>query len=274
MTQPGWLLGRSFSCLLLVVVVGRCKRLAGLRLHRGLVNRGGAGDVGVEGGAGGNEVVIDLVGAGGAGADRDAAGIDALLLDQVVLGVDGTLRGQILHDCGLVMPSLASRSCFGGGVAHHNQSCIGRTLRVERDVIEAALGVVVYASRTALVVIELDGAQRLGLRRRRRRCFNVDGGGGGSSLPLIVGHTAGHGNRAGRGSSGGEGGGVTGAAYRTGRSLVAVGQRTVLRADALGGDRRAVARLHRRRIGRAAYCRRLKLLDRELCGAIGRLAGL
>ena len=64
------------------------------------------------------------------------------------------------------------------------------------------------------------------------------------------------------------------AADRSSRRAVAVGQRTVLRAHAVAGDRRRIAGVHRRRVRRAADGRRLKRLHRERRRAIRHLARL
>src|ERR1700759_1671908 len=67
---------------------------AGLNLYRALVDCSGAGYVVIEGCAGGYKVVLHFLVALGSGAYRDTGGINALLLDQVVLRVDGALCSQ------------------------------------------------------------------------------------------------------------------------------------------------------------------------------------
>ena len=64
------------------------------------------------------------------------------------------------------------------------------------------------------------------------------------------------------------------AADRSRRCVVAVGQRTVLRAHRARRNRRALARVHRRWVRRAADRRRIKRLHRERRRAVRHLAGL
>ena len=149
---------------------------SGLWPHAVLVHLGCALHVAVEVGAGRYQVILHLLTGLGTSPNLDAGGIDALLLDQVVLGVDGALCCQ-----------LRTLLLVGCRVANHNSSGIRLTLQVESDVIQAGLGFVVDASRTALVTIEVDRAERLRLGLRRwRRLLDVDRSRRRSRLTLVV----------------------------------------------------------------------------------------
>src|SRR5262249_21622847 len=155
-----------------------------------------------------NQVVLHLLTGFGTSPDLDTGGINALLLDQVVLRVDSALRCH-----------LRTLLLIGCRVANHNSSRIRLTLQVEGYVIQAGLGFVVDASRTALVTIEVDRAERLrlGLRRWWRR-FHVDRAGRRGSLTLVVGD-------------------IRRDSDRTGRSTRGVqGRRSVVSADLTGGS--------------------------------------
>src|SRR5882757_2537445 len=178
------------SSRFLGVMTGMVSRMAGagLRPHAVLVHLGCTLHVAVEGGTGRNQVVLHLLTGFCTSPNLDAGGINALLLDQVVLGVDGALR------CNL-------RTLFlvGCRVANHNSSRIRLTLQVEGYVIQAGLGFVVDASRTALVTIEIDRAERLRLGLRRRwRLLDVDRSRGRGRLTLVIGNIRRDSDRAGR----------------------------------------------------------------------------
>src|SRR6201996_2399962 len=253
----------SGSRLLVTCMVGGAAR-AGLWPHAVLVHLGCTLHIVVEVGASRNQIVLFLLASLAASPNLDTGGIDALLLNQVVLGVDGALRSQLR--------TLFLVCCR---VANHNSSRIRLTLQVEGYVIQAGLGFVVDAARTALVTIEVDRAERLRLGLRRRwRLLDVDAGRSRSRLALVICHVAGHGNATGRRASCVEGRGVVAAVDLASRGRVGVGQRAILRAYALCSDRRAITRLQGGGIGRAADGRRLKLLDLEVRGAIGELSGL
>ncbi len=154
---------RLLSCCLLLVVRGGVAS-AGLWPHTVLVHLGCTLHIGVEVGTGRNQVILHLLTGLGTSPNLDTRGINALLLDQVVLGVDGALRCQ-----------LRTLFLIGCRVANHNSSRIRLTLQVEGYVIQAGLGFVVDACRTALVAIEVDRAERLRLGLRRRwRLLDVD----------------------------------------------------------------------------------------------------
>src|SRR6185437_12763345 len=119
---------------------------SGLRLHRALVHRRGALNIIVEVGPGGNKVVLHLILTGVIRPHRDAAGINALLGYEVVLGVDSPLCGHLLSGH-LVTAVAAAGFRRRSAVAHHNQGRVGRTLQIQRHVIEAALRVIVNAGR-------------------------------------------------------------------------------------------------------------------------------
>src|SRR5579863_9735660 len=125
---------------------------SGLRLHRVLVDRSGAIYVVVEGGAGRYKVVFHFLVALGASPNLDSGRINALLLDQVVLRVDGALCSQRVGLL-LIRSRFADYYCCG----------IGLLLQVQSDIIEASLRLVVDPGRTPLVAIEVDRAKRLGL---------------------------------------------------------------------------------------------------------------
>src|ERR1700749_4072520 len=177
----------SGSRLLVTCMVGGAAR-AGLWPHAVLVHLGCTLHIVVEVGASRNQVVLFLLASLAASPNLDPGGIDALLLNQVVLGVDGALRSQLR--------TLFLACCR---VANHNSSRIRLTLQVEGYVIQAGLGFVVDAARTALVTIEVDRAERLRLGLRRRwRLLDVDRSRRRSRLALVIRHVAGHGDRTGR----------------------------------------------------------------------------
>jgi len=72
--------------------VGRWQGLANLSRHCTLIHGGGADR---ECSAGGNQVIFHTLAFGGTSGHADAGSIDALLLHQVVLAVDGALRSNI-----------------------------------------------------------------------------------------------------------------------------------------------------------------------------------
>src|SRR5579859_1329011 len=182
--------------------MGTSRSCSGLRLHRVLVDRSSAIYVVVEGGAGGHKVVLRFLVTLGTGPNLNSGRIDALLLDQVVLRVDGALCSQRV---GLLL--------CRGRLANHYRRGIGLLLQVESDVIEASLRLVVDPGRTLLIAIEIDRAKRLGLRsRRRRRCFDAHAGGRGRRLTLVILHRASNGDGASRCTGGAQGGGIATAA--------------------------------------------------------------
>jgi len=141
---------------LVVVMVDGVPRL---RLDRVLVDPGGSWDIGIEVGACWNQVVFHLVLAGRAGFDLDAAGVDALIRNQVFLGVDRTLRRQIFSGdfVAVVAPLLLG---YGSSVADEDDGGVGFLLRVEGYVVEAGFGFIVDAGRTMPVSLELGGSER------------------------------------------------------------------------------------------------------------------
>ena len=201
------------------------------------------------------------------------------LLDQVFLGVDGALGGQTLgRGCSpATLTSLRTRLLAACLIADEGELGVRGALQVEGEVIEAGLAFVVDASRTAGIAIEADRAEVLRGRlvlRRRRRCKNRNRGVRGGSLTLVVDDVTGNGNRAWSSTGGGQGGGAGRAADRASRGAIAVGQRTILRADAGGGDGGGVAGVDGGRVRRAGQGWRLKLFDGEVDRAVGHLAGL
>src|SRR6185312_10489772 len=78
------------------------------------------------------------------GIDRDAAGIDALLLDQVVLRVDGPLGSD-----------LGAALLGAGRIAYDSKLRIRRPLQIQCNVIQASLAFVVDTCRTPLVTLEV-----------------------------------------------------------------------------------------------------------------------
>src|SRR5262249_9498048 len=116
--------------------------------------------------------------------------------------------------------------------------------------------------------VQQQGRRRLRRRRRRRR-LHVEACAARSRGPLVVGYSTSDLYRAGRsacrrvcrsGSVSGDG---------AARSLVAVSERAVLRADSLGGNGRRVAWIEVARVRRAADGWWFELLD----GVSGRAAG-
>ena len=97
----------------------------------------------------GIRVVVTVLPSSRTGVDRDTAGIDALLLDQVVLRVDSALQRR------------ASLPCFSvlGSVADERELRIRRALQVQGDIVKASLAFVVDPGRTALVTLEVDRAE-------------------------------------------------------------------------------------------------------------------
>src|SRR5271165_3079229 len=254
------LLGRG-GCFL--TVPGR-RRCSGLRLHRVFVDRSGAGYVAIEGRAGRYKVVLHFLVALGSGAYRDPGRINALLLNQVVLRVDGTLCSQRV---GLLL--------VGSRLANHHNGGIGLLLQVQSDIIQASLRLVVDPSRALLIPIEADRAKRLRLGSGRwRRCFHIDRGGRSRRLTLVVLHAASNGDGAGGRAGCAQRSAVAAAADLTGRRAVGISQRPVLRAYTLGGDGCRTTRLNSGRIGRATDGRRIVLLDGEVGCAIRELANL
>ena len=84
------------------------------------------------------------------GGHADAAGVDSLVIDQVVLDVDRTLLVKVL-DLGVFMPGrnfLLLRSdqlLFRVRVSCDDYSGIGGLLQVEGNLIQAGLGFIVDA---------------------------------------------------------------------------------------------------------------------------------
>ena len=117
----------------------------------------------------GYQVVAHRLGARVSGRHADAGGVDALFRHQVVLGVHGALRRE---SSTLARRALLLGLLIRGRFAHQHGIRVCMVLQRERDLVPAGLGYVVYTSRTRLVHIERDRAQRLGLRSRghiRRR---------------------------------------------------------------------------------------------------------
>ena len=136
------------------------ERSTGLRLDGGLIDRGRTSDVAVEGGSGGNEVVFYFVDRLGAGTDRDAGCVDALLLDQVVLGVDRALSSEVVNRGRMLLLALGwsfLRSCF----TNHDYRRIRLLLGVQCYFVEAGLGFVVDAGWTL-------GVTKMCIRDRRQ----------------------------------------------------------------------------------------------------------
>ncbi len=100
-------------------------------VDRGCGHRGGIGTCG-------NQDVVHLLGILGSGEDLDAGSIDALLLYQVVLGVDGALCGE-----------LRTILLAAAGVADYIEGSVRGALQVQCEVIEASLAFVVHAGRGA-----------------------------------------------------------------------------------------------------------------------------
>src|ERR1700733_9532286 len=162
------------------------------------------------------------------GVDRDTAGIDALLRNQVCLGVDGTLSSELIA---LLLCAVL--------IANHSQLRIGGALQVESDIVQAGLGFVIYTSRPLLVAIEVDRAELAGRRCwRRRRCIHRNRRRARCTLTLIINHVRSHRDCSWRCTCRGQRGGRSVSSNRSSRRAVAVGQRTILRADAGCGNRR------------------------------------
>ena len=159
----------------LVMVVHRSRPRLGL--HGVLVDWRRARHVVVERCACRNQVILHLVLAVGPCPHLDAAGVNALLRDQVGLGVHRALRRYLLCGHGVRTLIFRLRSRHWRRVADHHQRGIRLLLSVQPYVIQASLGFVVDSRRTPLVLVELDRAKRLRLRsRRRRRRFHIDRG--------------------------------------------------------------------------------------------------
>ncbi len=128
------------------------ERFARLNLDRALVDRGCGDGGGIRAGRyedGGYRLRIVR-----SGPDLDPRGIETLLLDQVVLGVDSALSGEVrLLDSLALRRSLFRSRC----VADDVQRCIGGALQAECQVVEASLALVVDASRTSLVAVTITG---------------------------------------------------------------------------------------------------------------------
>ena len=107
------------------------------------------GVAGDSGGTGRNQSRRHLLGVFRAGKDCDAGSIDALLLHEIVLGVDGARSAAF---CGPIFSS-------EGGVADQVELCVRRALQVECEVIEASLAFVVHARRAMRVAIKADRAE-------------------------------------------------------------------------------------------------------------------
>src|SRR5436305_2724762 len=139
---------RTALFVLMARVLPRRQRLAGLGLDGGFVDRGGALHVGAEIGSRRHQVVFHLLAVGGAGGNADAGRIDALLLHQVVLGVDRALGCEVVH-LGLLAAGgdllllLSGRLFLGVGVANLHGFGVGLVLQVESLLVEAPLGLVV-----------------------------------------------------------------------------------------------------------------------------------
>jgi len=89
-------------------------------------------------------------------ADLNARLVDPFLLNQILTGVECTLR-----------------TCFGifarGGVPDHHEHGAWLLLHGESDVIQAGLGLVVDAFGPAMITVEVDMAEVLRLCNGRRR---------------------------------------------------------------------------------------------------------
>src|SRR6266851_893729 len=168
----------------------KAETLAGLAVGRAVtfdragVEGGGAAEV--EAGTGRYEGVFDDAAGVAAGAQLDAGGVDALLLCEVLLYVEGALGGRV----GLLIGGVfADDDELGGGVA----------VEGEGDLVEAALGLVVDADGTLAVALEGDTAEAAWLRRRwGRRRRNGDRGGGCGLFAQVVDYVAGDDDGAGR----------------------------------------------------------------------------
>ena len=242
---PGNYWAGAAAALLVVRRRLGAERYTGLRFDDRLIDGGGSGYVAVEGCASGYQVVLHFVDALGSGADADAGSINALLGDQIRLGVDGALRGQVLLN--LRRMSALLRRRWRSSFTDHGDRGIRSLLCAQSNLIEASLGFVVDTSRALGVTTEGDRAQRLGLGDWRRRRFNRYRRGARSRLTLIIGDVSGDRDRSSRCAGGGQGGRVAGAADLTSRGSEAIGEWPVLRADAGCRDRGAVARLQRGR---------------------------
>src|SRR5690242_16855243 len=151
--------------------------------QRALIHGGGAG--GIHRGSSGNQRRRHSLTVLCAGINRDAAGVDTLLLHQIVLRVFSALSSES-----------ATTLLGAGSVANQRQLGVGRLLQFEGDVIEASLALVVDAGRTALVALEVNRAEAAGRRsRRRRRRTERHGRRSRSGLALVIHHIAGHGDR-------------------------------------------------------------------------------
>jgi hypothetical protein len=117
-------------------------------------------------------------------AEFDAGWIDTLLLRQVLTGVEGTFGGSF----GLLLRIR---------VANHHEAGIGLLVEGQGDVIEAALGFVVYADGATLIAGEAEAAKSLSLwDDGNRRGGDDDVGRGLRGLAEIVDHVTSHGNGA------------------------------------------------------------------------------
>src|SRR6185437_14874126 len=161
-TKADWEPTQSACCaftarfLLLLVTTSMVSR--GRSRYRALIHSGDTSAV--EGGAGRNQGRRYSLAILRSGVDRDAAGVDSLLLDQVFLRVDSALGSN-----------LATVLLGAGSVSDECKLRIRRLLQFEGDIVEAGLAFVVDTDRTTLVTLEVDRAEAAdrGCRRRRRR---------------------------------------------------------------------------------------------------------
>src|SRR3984957_1047385 len=201
-----------------------------------------------------------------AGVDRDTAAVDALFRDQVLLGVVSTLSCELLA-FSLVMLLLYLLIC--GRVTDTCDLRIGAALQVEGDIVKARLGFVVHTRRTLRVTLKVDGAESAGRRCWWRGwCFYGNGVVCGCCLTLIVNNVAGYRDGSRCRTRGGQRRGRSATGHRASRSAIAVGQRTILRAQTICGNRRGISRRNRRWARRATDRRWLVRLHRVLGRAI------
>ena len=198
-------------------------RVAGLGLGEMLVDGGEAG--GVEGGTGGDEGDGDDLRILISGIEGDAAGVDALFANEVGLGVDGALGGEV-RAVGLV----------DGGVADEGERGVCGAEEVEGGGVEESLGFVVDAGRAAAVAGEAGFAERSDDRGDDGRDGYIDGDVLCGGLAEVVGDVDRDEGCAGAEAGGGEDGDVVvgGEGALVGGEVI--GEGAALCAEAVGGD--------------------------------------
>ncbi len=168
---------------------------------------------------GGDAFVSDV-----SNAEVDAGGVDALFLREILTCVEGTFSGCV-------------RLIARNGVAGEDEASVGLLVHGEGDVVEAGLGLVVYADGPFLIAYKTDGAELLGLRDDWRRRHGDDYAcSGASDVADIVGYGACDGNDTCAEAGGRKRGRRSGTGDDTGGGGVGVGETTFWNAFCGGSD--------------------------------------